>query len=94
MDSDSAPVQEAAVTPLRDNAGARGISALLSFEGGPLTRRIRSIDLFAGAGGLTLGFDSANAEQDSVRYEPVLAVEHDPAAALTYKTNFGVSVFD
>jgi len=57
-------------------------------------RRIRSIDLFAGAGGLTLGFELANAEQDSVRYEPVLAVEHDPAAALTYKANFGVSVFD
>ena len=59
-----------------------------------MTRRIRSIDLFAGAGGLTLGFELANAEQDSVRYEPVLAVEHDAAAALTYKTNFGVSVFD
>ena len=59
-----------------------------------MTKHIRSIDLFAGAGGLTLGFELANAEQDSVRYEPVLAVEHDAAAALTYKTNFGVSVID
>ena len=59
-----------------------------------MTEHIRSIDLFAGAGGLTLGFELANVELDAVRYEPVLAVEHDAAAALTYKTNFGVSVFD
>lgn len=59
-----------------------------------MTRSIQSIDLFAGAGGLTLGFELANAVQDAVHYEPVLAVEHDAAAALTYKTNFGVSVID
>ncbi|MXZ31737.1 MAG: DNA cytosine methyltransferase [Acidimicrobiia bacterium] len=77
---------EASSTPL--------LSAEGGVKGGAVTRRIRSIDLFAGAGGLTLGFDLANAEQGSVRYDPVLAVEHDAAAALTYKTNFGVSVFD
>lgn len=59
-----------------------------------MTKRIRTIDLFAGAGGLTLGFESANDEQRSVRFEPVLAVEHDSAAALTYKTNFATSVID
>ena len=59
-----------------------------------MSRTIRSIDLFAGAGGLSLGFDLANDELDGLRYEPVFAVEHDPAAALTYKTNFGVGVYD
>ena len=59
-----------------------------------MTKLIRSIDLFAGAGGLTLGFELANREQKSVDYEPVLAVEHDTAAARTYKTNFGVAVLD
>ena len=59
-----------------------------------MSRTIRSIDLFAGAGGLSLGFDLANNELDGLRYESVLAIEHDPAAALTYKTNFGVGVYD
>ena len=59
-----------------------------------MSKTIRSIDLFAGAGGLSLGFDLANDELGGVRFEPVFAVEHDPAAALTYKTNFGVSVYD
>lgn len=55
---------------------------------------IRIIDLFAGAGGLSLGFHLANSELDGLRYESVLAVEHDRAAALTYKTNFDVGVYD
>ncbi|MDE0237699.1 MAG: DNA cytosine methyltransferase, partial [bacterium] len=59
-----------------------------------MSRTIRSIDLFAGAGGLSLGFDLANDELEGIRFEPVFAVEHDPAAALTYKTNFGVGVYD
>ena len=59
-----------------------------------MPKTIRSIDLFAGAGGLSLGFDLANIDLDNLRYESVLAIENDPAAALTYKTNFGVSVFD
>ncbi|MFC5289656.1 DNA cytosine methyltransferase [Actinokineospora guangxiensis] len=40
------------------------------------------IDLFAGCGGMTLGFTAAG-------YRPVLAVEHDRAAAATYAANFG-----
>lgn len=39
------------------------------------------IDLFSGAGGLTLGFTQAN-------YEPVFGVEEDPDAADTYERNF------
>ena len=51
-----------------------------------------TIDLFAGAGGLSLGF--AMAGNDEVSFEPVFAVEHDCAAARTYETNFGTRVFD
>jgi DNA (cytosine-5)-methyltransferase 1 len=42
------------------------------------------LDLFAGAGGLTLGFHQA-----SGRFEVVSAVESDVAAAATYDRNFG-----
>jgi DNA (cytosine-5)-methyltransferase 1 len=45
------------------------------------------IDLFSGAGGLTLGFVRAG-------FEPVLAVEVDEWAAKTYKANFGAHVLD
>lgn len=45
------------------------------------------IDLFAGAGGLTLGFSQAG-------FEPVFAVELDPWAARTYKANFGAHILD
>lgn len=50
---------------------------------------IRTIDLFAGAGGLSKGF--AMAELD---YEPVFAVEVESAAARTFKRNFGCEVHD
>lgn len=54
---------------------------------GPAT--IRTIDLFAGAGGLTLGFELADAG-----FLPVFAVEADGAAARTFKQHFGCEVWD
>jgi DNA (cytosine-5)-methyltransferase 1 len=45
------------------------------------------LDLFAGAGGMTLGFKQAG-------FVPVFAVEVDSAAARTYKSNFGAHVLD
>ena len=54
-------------------------------EGG---RTITSIDLFAGAGGLSLGFHLAD-----LGYLPVYAVEHELAAAKTFERNFGCEVF-
>ena len=52
-------------------------AAPTSFE--PVGPRV--IDLFAGAGGLTVGFKSAG-------FAPVFAVEIDRAAAETYRVNF------
>lgn len=49
---------------------------------------IATLDLFAGAGGLTLGFHLARRG-----YLPVYAVENDPAAAETFEQNFGCDVF-
>ncbi|MDX8152082.1 DNA cytosine methyltransferase [Patulibacter brassicae] len=46
-------------------------------------RRFEVIDLFAGCGGMTLGF------VQSERFEPVFAVELDRDAADTYELNFG-----
>jgi DNA (cytosine-5)-methyltransferase 1 len=43
------------------------------------------IDLFSGAGGMTLGFTRAG-------FRPILAVEADGAAAETYQRNFGAHV--
>jgi DNA (cytosine-5)-methyltransferase 1 len=50
---------------------------------------IRTIDLFAGAGGLSLGFDQAD-----LGYKPVFAVEIDPSAARTFAQNFDCLVHD
>ena len=41
------------------------------------------IDLFAGCGGMSLGFESTG------RFESVFAVEFEPDAADTYEMNFG-----
>jgi DNA (cytosine-5)-methyltransferase 1 len=53
-----------------------------------VVRTITTIDLFAGAGGLSLGFHLAERG-----FMPVFAVEHDPAAAATFERNFGCDVF-
>jgi DNA (cytosine-5)-methyltransferase 1 len=45
----------------------------------------RLIDLFSGAGGMTLGFT----EEFGNRFVPVWANDHDKAAAATYNNNFG-----
>lgn len=50
---------------------------------------ISTLDLFAGAGGLSLGF-----EQAGLGYSPAFAVEHDCAAARTFKGHFGCEVYD
>lgn len=49
---------------------------------------ISTIDLFAGAGGLSLGFHLAD-----LGYAPLFAVEHELAAARTFERNFGCDVF-
>jgi DNA (cytosine-5)-methyltransferase 1 len=45
------------------------------------------VDLFAGAGGLSLGFKMSGF------FEPVAAVESNPKASDTYKANLGIKVF-
>jgi len=47
--------------------------------------KYRLIDLFAGAGGMTLGFVN---NRFAGRFKPVLAIDHDKAAILTHKYNF------
>ena len=49
-------------------------------------RVLTAVDLFAGAGGFTLGFVQAG-------FVPVFAVEMDKAAAATYEANFGPHCF-
>lgn len=44
------------------------------------------IDLFCGAGGMTLGFINKNLRGN---FESILAVDNDPAACATYNANFG-----
>lgn len=53
------------------------------------TQEITTVDLFAGAGGLSLGF-----EQAGVGYKTAFAVEVDSAAARTFKAHFGCHVHD
>lgn len=51
-----------------------------------MTGRFTMIDLFAGAGGLTLGFHQEG-------FDSEFAVELEPAAAKTYEANFGCYVY-
>ena len=48
-------------------------------------RRPRIVDLFCGAGGLSLGFQEAG-------FQPCLSIDHDEAAVKTYRRNIGVHV--
>lgn len=50
---------------------------------------VRTLDLFAGAGGLSSGFERAD-----LGFLPVLGVESDPAACRTYAANFGCDMWD
>lgn len=50
-----------------------------------MTKPYKLIDLFSGAGGMTLGFKEAG-------FVPVLAVEKEPDFAATYAANFGSHV--
>lgn len=51
--------------------------------------RYKLIDLFAGAGGMTIGFVD---ERFCGRFEAVLAVENDAAAKRTHESNFDAHV--
>lgn len=50
-----------------------------------MAQNFKLIDLFAGAGGMSLGFRHAG-------FEPVCAVEREPDIARTYQANFGAHV--
>jgi DNA (cytosine-5)-methyltransferase 1 len=52
---------------------------------GPTLQKYRLIDLFAGAGGMTLGFVD---NHFCGRFEPVLAVDNDRASVETHELNF------
>jgi len=54
-----------------------------------VTKRLKIIDLFSGAGGLTSGFAREAAVTDHVTVTPVFANDVDPAAADSYNANFG-----
>lgn len=49
----------------------------------------RLIDLFAGAGGLTLGFTSITKDDGTPFFESVWANDYNKEAAYTYRLNFG-----
>lgn len=52
-------------------------------------KRIKVLDLFAGAGGFSLGFDLVKDEKGNRTYKIILAVENDRYACQTLKKYFG-----
>jgi DNA (cytosine-5)-methyltransferase 1 len=70
-------------SPLVDNVRLGRMSDLSAHTPTLFTPIYRVIDLFAGCGGLTLGFVETGV------FEPILAVEFDRDAADTYERNFG-----
>lgn len=54
-----------------------------------MTEPFRLIDLFAGAGGLTLGFTSFRDPQGRPAFQPVWANDFNEDASRTYNSNFG-----
>lgn len=51
-----------------------------------MSESYKLIDLFCGAGGMSLGFHSGSLDR---RFESVLAIDNDAAACATYNENFG-----
>lgn len=51
-----------------------------------MTKRYKLIDLFCGAGGMSLGFTSREFCGD---FQSILAIDNDEAAVETYRANFG-----
>lgn len=54
----------------------------LSKNGLRMRNPLRTLDLFCGAGGMSLGFEMAG-------FRPVFAIDHDRDAITTYNANFG-----
>jgi DNA (cytosine-5)-methyltransferase 1 len=50
-----------------------------------LQRTIPVIDIFAGPGGLSEGFNSANPTEERLRFSSVLSIEKDPVACATLR---------
>lgn len=53
-----------------------------------MRKLLKVVDLFAGVGGLTLGFLKANDAAGRFRFDARLLVDNDPTAAYTFKKNF------
>lgn len=77
------PPQPLAAIPLFDPFGSRvGLMSSVGQSKSGEANGVRIVDLFAGCGGLALGFALEG-------YEPILAVEWDADAVETYRRNIG-----